>query len=121
MFHKQPTVNCCCLQPFEFTAAEQVRGQAAAQVSDSAGGLFAGASGPKPPPALSTAVLGMKVGGKVGPLLVSRQVQMGETVVYCLHETVIHDTTKHDSCKAMLLGCGILEVTIGVLDPCWFA
>lgn len=30
-----------------------------------AGGSFAGLSGPKPPPALSSSVLGMKKGGKV--------------------------------------------------------
>jgi hypothetical protein len=40
---------------------------AAGKKSDggTAGGLFVGGSGPKPPPALSTAVLGMKPGGKV--------------------------------------------------------
>ena len=32
---------------------------------EGAGGLFSGASGPKPPAALSQAVLGMKPGGKV--------------------------------------------------------
>lgn len=53
------------LQPFEFVAAQDVADQGAKKVNDSAGGLFAGSSGPKPPPALSTAVLGMKVGGKV--------------------------------------------------------
>ena len=32
--------------------------------NDSGGGLFSGQSGPKPPQALSYAVIGMKVGGK---------------------------------------------------------
>eukprot|EP00891_Asterochloris_glomerata_P000752 jgi/Astpho2/752/Aster-x0033 len=50
-------------QPFEFTAAEKVQEQRA-KVADSAGGLFSGAGGPKPPPAISSAVLGMKPGGK---------------------------------------------------------
>jgi peptidylprolyl isomerase len=35
------------------------------KISDSANGLFAGSGGPKPPSALGTAVLGMRVGGKV--------------------------------------------------------
>ena len=35
------------------------------KINDSANGLFSGQSGVKPPPALSTAVIGMKVGGKV--------------------------------------------------------
>ena len=56
------------VQPFEFTAAEKVQEQKA-KVTDSAGGLFSGAGGPKPPPAISSAVLGMKPGGKVSQLL----------------------------------------------------
>ena len=55
------------MQPFEFTAAEKVQEQRA-KVADSAGGLFSGAGGPKPPPAISSAVLGMKPGGKVSQL-----------------------------------------------------
>jgi hypothetical protein len=54
-----------CLQPYEFTAGEAVSGVAAKKISDSANGLFAGAGGPKPPPALALAVLGMRAGGKV--------------------------------------------------------
>ena len=46
-------------------AGGQVAGAAVKKITDTAGGLFAGASGPKPPPALSSAVLGMKTGGKV--------------------------------------------------------
>jgi hypothetical protein len=52
------------LQPFEFTAGEPVT-VTFKKAGDSAGGLFAGGSGPKPPPALSTAVIGMKQGGRV--------------------------------------------------------
>jgi hypothetical protein len=52
------------LQPFEFTAGESVS-VFSKVAGDTAGGLFAGGSGPKPPPALSTAVIGMKPGGKV--------------------------------------------------------
>ena len=55
------------MQPFEFTAAEKVQEQRA-KVADSAGGLFSGAGGPKPPPAISSAVLGMKAGGTVSQL-----------------------------------------------------
>ena len=36
----------------------------AQKVAETAGGLFAGSGGPKPPPALSSAVVGMHVGGK---------------------------------------------------------
>ncbi|BDA41910.1 Peptidyl-prolyl cis-trans isomerase FKBP18, chloroplastic [Coccomyxa sp. Obi] len=51
-------------EPFEFTAGDAVSGVAAKKISDSANGLFAGSGGPKPPSALGTAVLGMRVGGK---------------------------------------------------------
>ena len=53
------------MQPFEFTAGSPVTGAAVKKISDSANGLFSGSGGPKPPPALSTAVLGMRSGGKV--------------------------------------------------------
>ena len=56
--------NRTIAEPFEFIAGEQVTAQAVKKISDSAGGLFSGSSGPRPPPALSTAVLGMKRGGK---------------------------------------------------------
>ena len=48
------------------------------KITDTANGLFAGASGPKPPPALSSAVLGMRTGGKVGCslLILSQQGSM---------------------------------------------
>lgn len=39
-------------------------GSAAARNVESAGGLYAGGGGPKPPPALSRAAEGMRVGGK---------------------------------------------------------
>ena len=42
-------------------------GAAVKKITDTANGLFAGSGGPKPPPALSSAVLGMKIGGKVQP------------------------------------------------------
>lgn len=46
-----------------FTAGKRVSsGEKTA--GESAGGLFSGQSGPKPPPALSKAVIGMKPGGK---------------------------------------------------------
>lgn len=52
------------LQPLEFTAGERVN-LYAKKADSTAGGLFAGGSGPKPPPAISTAVIGMKPGGRV--------------------------------------------------------
>ena len=53
------------MQPLEFKAGQEVIGGDKQPLGESAGGLFSGASGPKPPPALSQAVMGMKPGGKV--------------------------------------------------------
>ena len=53
------------LQPIEFIAGGEVAGAPVKKITDTAGGLFAGGGGPKPPPALSSAVLGMRTGGKV--------------------------------------------------------
>lgn len=54
------------MQPVEFTAGLDVGSGGVKQpAGEGAGGLFSGASGPKPPPALSQAVIGMKPGGKV--------------------------------------------------------
>jgi hypothetical protein len=53
----------CTMQPLSFTAGKKV-GFMEKTAGESAGGLFSGQSGPKPPPALSVAVLGMKPGGK---------------------------------------------------------
>jgi peptidylprolyl isomerase len=51
-------------EPFEFVVGQPLDSKA--KMSDfSGGGLFSGMGGPKPPPALSTSVRGMKVGGKV--------------------------------------------------------
>lgn len=60
--------NRTIAEPIEFIAGETLAALAAPKLDgDSpAGGLFSGASGPRPPPALSIAVLGMKAGGKVG-------------------------------------------------------
>lgn len=55
--------NRTIAEPFQFIAGEPVSAKSAKPVGDSAGGLFSGMSGPKAPPALSTAVIGMKVGG----------------------------------------------------------
>lgn len=54
------------LQPFSFTAGKPVFERRARKAEGGmAGGNFIGAGGPKPPPALSTSVIGMKKGGKV--------------------------------------------------------
>jgi peptidylprolyl isomerase len=57
--------NRTIAEPFEFVAGGKLDSSRVRVDADSAGGLFSGASGPKPPPALSTAVVGMKLGGKV--------------------------------------------------------
>uniref|UniRef100_A0A7R9YVU0 peptidylprolyl isomerase n=1 Tax=Chlamydomonas euryale TaxID=1486919 RepID=A0A7R9YVU0_9CHLO len=51
-------------EPFEFIVGSPVAEVSKKQMSDSAGGLFSGQGGPRPPPALSTAVLGMRRGGR---------------------------------------------------------
>ncbi|GBF96750.1 peptidyl-prolyl cis-trans isomerase chloroplastic [Raphidocelis subcapitata] len=56
--------NRTVAEPVDFVAGEYVTGQVLKQAGDSAGGLFSGSSGPKPPQALSKAVIGMKPGGK---------------------------------------------------------
>lgn len=50
-------------QPFEFIVGQPVTGSGSRQFLESAGGLFAGGGGPKPPVGLSNAVVGMRVGG----------------------------------------------------------
>ncbi|KAK9866360.1 hypothetical protein WJX84_007424 [Apatococcus fuscideae] len=55
--------NRTIAEPFEFTAGASIT-NAGKKINDSANGLFAGGGGPKAPPALSNAVIGMKVGGK---------------------------------------------------------
>lgn len=56
--------NRTLAEPFVFVAGSSVDAKQMRADGGSANGLFAGSSGPKPPPALSTAVLGMKRGGK---------------------------------------------------------
>ncbi|KAG1670197.1 hypothetical protein FOA52_014973 [Chlamydomonas sp. UWO 241] len=56
--------NRTIAEPFEFVVGEKVDSIAAKQMSDSSGGLFSGQGGPKPPPALSRAAIGMRRGGK---------------------------------------------------------
>ncbi|KAL0048996.1 hypothetical protein WJX82_003950 [Trebouxia sp. C0006] len=57
--------NRSIAEPVEFTAGLDVGSGGVKQpAGEGAGGLFSGASGPKPPAALSQAVLGMKPGGK---------------------------------------------------------
>jgi len=51
------------VQPLSFTAGKELS-LAQKAAGETAGGLFSGQSGPKPPPALSKAVIGMKPGGK---------------------------------------------------------
>ncbi len=55
--------NRVLAEPFSFPAASKLDAPRAI-TTDAGGGLFTGQSGPKPPQALSYAVVGMKVGGK---------------------------------------------------------
>ncbi|KAK9824004.1 hypothetical protein WJX72_006919 [[Myrmecia] bisecta] len=65
--------NRSIAEPFQFTAGKPVSGQGAKKINDSANGLFAGSGGPKPPPGLGLAVVGMKVGGKRSIILPADQ------------------------------------------------
>ncbi|GMH45624.1 hypothetical protein BSKO_13581 [Bryopsis sp. KO-2023] len=56
--------NRVVAEPFEFTAGEGVIVGTKIISDRGGGGLFTGDGGPSPPPALSTAVIGMKEGGK---------------------------------------------------------
>eukprot|EP00884_Botryococcus_braunii_P009076 jgi/Botrbrau1/1816/Bobra.146_1s0014.1 len=56
--------NRTVAEPFEFTAGQPIGKVGVKKISDSANGLFSGFGGPQPPPILSTAVLGMRQGGK---------------------------------------------------------
>ena len=61
-----PLKLCCTLQPFQFVAGKPVFERKARKADGGGGGgSFSGLGGPKPPPALSTAVLGMAKGSKV--------------------------------------------------------
>jgi len=57
--------NRTIAEPLQFVVGEFVTGSVMKEAGDSAGGLFAGSSGPKPPQAISKAVVGMKAGGRV--------------------------------------------------------
>ena len=65
------------MQPLTFTAGKEVSLTEKA-AGETAGGLFSGQSGPKPPPALSKAVIGMKPGGKRS-VLVPPELAYGST------------------------------------------
>ena len=56
--------NRTIAEPYEFTVGGKVDGSQVKKINDSAGGLFSGQGGPKPPPCLSRAVVGMRRGGK---------------------------------------------------------
>ena len=56
--------NRTIAEPYTFVAGGNVRALSPKRAGESGGGgLFSGAGGPEPPPALSSAVLGMRVGG----------------------------------------------------------
>lgn len=56
--------NRTIAEPYSFVAGGSVRALTPKRAGESGGGgLFSGAGGPEPPPALSTTVLGMRVGG----------------------------------------------------------
>jgi len=56
--------NRIIAEPLDFVAGEPIIVGSAKVGDRGGGGLFAGSTGPKPPPALSTSVFGMKKGGK---------------------------------------------------------
>ena len=56
--------NRVIAEPLDFVAGQPIVVTNTGVDDRGGGGLFAGASGPKPPPALSTAVIGMRKGGK---------------------------------------------------------
>ncbi|MCJ1422129.1 hypothetical protein MMC29_000008 [Sticta canariensis] len=61
----QSTDQCMlAVQPLEFVAGKLVTNGDLSKDIDQAGGLYSGIPGPKPPPVLGTAVVGMKKGGK---------------------------------------------------------
>lgn len=61
--------NRTVAEPLEFVAGEAVSGSLVKAVGESGGGgLFSGTPGPKPPQAVSRAVVGMKPGGRVRSL-----------------------------------------------------
>lgn len=85
-FKHEVTIKCFCfMQPFDFVVGEPVSQAGVAKINDSANGLFAGQAGVKPPPALSTAVIGMKTGGKVKcfPHLLYVSVTSQEVLLQC--------------------------------------
>ncbi len=56
--------NRTIAEPYSFVAGGAVRALSPKRAGESGGGgLYSGAGGPEPPPALSDAVLGMRVGG----------------------------------------------------------
>lgn len=56
--------NRIIAEPLDFVAGESIVVTTPRLDDRGGGGLYSGASGPKPPPALSTAVFGMKKGGR---------------------------------------------------------
>mmetsp|Transcript_10873 Transcript_10873/g.30806 ORF Transcript_10873/g.30806 Transcript_10873/m.30806 type:complete len:242 (+) Transcript_10873:139-864(+) len=71
--------NRTLAEPFQLVAGAALPKAVSRKVSfdDKAGGLYAAAGGPKPPPALPEAVIGMKVGGKRS-VLVPAELAYGE-------------------------------------------
>jgi peptidylprolyl isomerase len=61
--------NRTIAEPYEFSVGGKVDGSQVKKINDSAGGLFSGQGGPKPPPCLSRAVIGMRKGGRRSVLI----------------------------------------------------
>lgn len=61
--------NRTIAEPYEFVVGGKVDGSQVKKINDSAGGLFSGQGGPKPPPCLSRAVIGMRRGGRRSVLI----------------------------------------------------
>ena len=82
-------------------------GAAVKKITDTAGGLFAGSGGPKPPPALSSAVLGMKIGGKVQPCPVFDEGPTGPCTCQSVSWHSSHHAVPHHGCATCEVGFAV--------------
>lgn len=70
--------NRTIAEPFQFVAGQPTGGNSVRKINDAANGLFSGQGGPEPPVCLSTAVIGMKRGGKRSVLVDKPELGYGD-------------------------------------------